>query len=118
MITVDAAADELTAALKAIDGYRGYALGDGQIDPPAWVVGPPLLDFEAFGPEPTQATFTVFVVVPFDDRAPERMYRAIAPFTEAIDGVTDAVVRNASPGIYVAGAQELPCYSISVEFSI
>ena len=118
MKTVDQAADDLTAALNTIDSYRGYALGDGQIAPPAWVIGPPLLEFESPFPEPTQATFTVFVVFAMDERAPERMYRAVAPFVEAIDGVTDAVVRTALPGVYGAGAQDLPCYSISVEVSL
>lgn len=118
MSTVDEAADSLTTALAAVPGFRQYALGDGQIDPPAWVLGPPLLDFASPFPEPTQATFTVFVVAPLDERAPERMYRAVQPFVEAIDGVTDAVVRNAVPSMYLAGSQDLPCYSLSVEVSL
>lgn len=118
MKAVDEAADDLAAALKQIDGYRGYGFGDDQIAPPGWVIGPPLLAFESPCPEPTQATFTVFVIFTFDDRAPERMYRAVAPFVEAIDGVTNAVTRSASPTAYPAGAQDLPCYSISVEFSL
>lgn len=118
MKTVDEVADELTAALRTIAGYRGYALGDGQIAAPAWVIGPPQLEFESPCPEPTQATFLVFVVVALDERAPERLYRAVAPFVEAIDGVTNAVVRSALPGVYSAGNQDLPCYSVSVEFGL
>lgn len=114
---VQDAALALEAALKTVAGLRVYRLGEN-IDPPGIVVGPPRLDWTAYCAAPTEATFAVFVMVGMDDKALERLWQYVPPVSEAVDAVTNAAVRSATPGIYTSGTSDLPCYTLSVEFSL
>jgi hypothetical protein len=114
---VQDAAMALETALKTLPGFRLYRLGEN-IDPPGIVVGPPKLDWTSFCGDPTEATFSVFLIEAMDDRSLERLWEHVAPVSVAVDSVQDAVVRSATPGIYEAGATKLPCYVLSVEVSL
>lgn len=115
---VEAAAQDLETALRGVEGLRYYALGDAQVDPPAVVLGAPALAWEAYALAPTTATFPVFLVTALDDRALERLFAFLVPVAEALDAVADAAVQTANPGTYVAGTQELPCYTLNVEVAL
>jgi hypothetical protein len=117
MIDLQAVLDEITSTLKTVEGVRFYDEGDN-IDPPAVLVSPPTLDWEGYCPQPTSATIQVFLVVGQNDRALPQMLKYISPVSDALDGVTDAVVRTAIPTIFRVGSTDLPCYAISVEISL
>ncbi len=114
---VQAAAQDLETALSGVEGLRYYPLGSN-VDPPGLVMGPPALTWEAYCLTPTTATFPVFLVTALDDRALEQLFQYVVPVSEALEAVTDAAVQNASPGTYLAGTQELPCYTLSVEVAL
>lgn len=107
----------LEAALKGVGGLRYFPLG-ANVDPPGLVLGPPMLERRANCFEWTDATFSVFIVVGMDDRALERLQQFVTPVADALDAITDAVVRTATPGVYNSGSQDLPCYTLNVEVSL
>jgi len=117
MIDLQAVLDEITDALKTVEGVRFYDYSDN-IDPPAVLVSPPTLDWEAYASQPTTATVQVFLVVSQNDRALPQMLKYIEPVSDALDSVTNAVVQTAIPTIFQAGNSDLPCYAISVEISL
>jgi hypothetical protein len=117
MIDLQAVLDEIVTALKTVDGVRFYDYGDN-IDPPAVLVSPPSLDWEGYAAQPTSATIQVFLVVAQNDRALPQMLKYLPSVSDALDAVTDAVVRTATPTIFQAGSTDLPCYAISVEISL
>jgi len=117
MRTVLEAGRQLEAALKTVDKLRLHTLSDS-IDPPALLIGAPQLTWDGYGSAPAAATFPVFVIVGMDDRALERLWEFVAPVAAAVDTVEDAVVQSADPGTFPSGAQDLPCYSLSVEVSL
>lgn len=123
---VEVAAAELAQAIRAKLGQVFLVTTDpgGMTNPPAVVVGPPLLTWEAFGSlrgnsPPTSATFTVFVVEQMDEYAVSNLWSHALQVTQVIeDDVLSAVVTTAAPGLFAANGQELPCYSITVEMSL
>lgn len=118
MSPVVEAADALRAALAAVDGVRFYRDLSASLDPPAALLGPPRLTWEALCPEPTSATFLVYLVVTADDRSVERLWDLIEAVTLALDEVTDAVVMEANPSTWPSGATELPAYEITVDYAL
>ena len=114
MATVAQAFDELRGALGAVDGVRGYLLGEKTVDPPATVLVPPRLEWLARGGEPTEAVFGVPLIVPADDRAASRLITLLPRVIAAIEGLDDAVVRNADAGTFL----DLPAYLIQVEYAL
>lgn len=117
-MTVKEAAEALEAALGAIEGARVYRELGATLDPPALVLGPPALSWEAVCREPTAATFIVHVVEAADERALERLWLLVPQVAEAIDSVLDASVRRADPGTYPTGGSELPSYSVQVDVAL
>ncbi|MGW3992220.1 hypothetical protein ACWEF6_01915 [Amycolatopsis sp. NPDC004772] len=117
MSLVREAADLLEMTLKAIPN-----LWVSQ-DPTAVVQGttgaviaPPTVDWLAFCREPTGCTFTVHLVVPFDQYATGRLYDLVEPVAEAIENADPAfVVTNAAPGLLQQGGSQLPTYALTVE---
>lgn len=108
---------ELVAALTGLQphGIRYTALGD-DVDPPAAVVGPPLLNWESYSAEPTSARYLVYLIVGADERAIDRLLDLMPLVTEAIESVPDASVTLATPTVWPAG--ELPCYELTVEATL
>ena len=109
--------DDLTTALKAVDGVRYYDYGDN-IDPPAVLVSPPTIDWEGYAPQPTTATIQVFLVVGQNDRALPQLLKYLPLVSDAVDSVENAVCSTATPTIFQVGSTDLPCYAISVDISL
>ena len=117
-MTVATAHEALSTALETVEGLRVFRVPGAVLDPPAALVGPPLLSFGGPDSDPIGARWVVIVAVNFDDRAFPNLWELIPQVTAAIESQTDAVVSQASPGTWQNGAISLPCYEISVETSL
>lgn len=117
-MSIAAVVDDLREALETVDGVRVYTDPGAVLDPPAIVIGPPRLDWETGSPEPTTARLLVIVAVTADDRALPRLWALVPQVAAAIEDVVDAVVLSASPGSWMAGGADLPCYEITTEVSL
>lgn len=118
MSAVKDAVAALNTALKGVEQVRLHADPGAAINPPATVVGPPSLTWDALAVWPTAARFLVYVVVAADQRALERLWDLVPVVAEAIDGLEDAVVVRADPGTYQTSGGELPCYQIQVDYAL
>ncbi len=119
MNPVQEAVELLRAALEGVVGVRHYRLMSGPVDPPASVLAPPALQWNALGPDPTEATFRVALVVARDDRTVDQLIALYPLVVEALDGLDARVqVRSAEPGVYPAGGVELPAYLFDVDVSL
>lgn len=119
MTNIREAADALETALKTVPGIRVYQ------DPGATVQGttsaviaPPSVVWGAFRAEPTEATFIVHLVVPFDQYATARLYDLVEPAVAAIENDPAFAVTSASPGLLQQGGSQLPTYALTVEASL
>lgn len=109
----------LVEALATVEGARGYDDPGANLDPPATIVGPPLLEYAgAPGPDPVNGKFLVVLAVVSDERAMVRLWELLPRVIDAIESVGPAVVGQASPGTWRTGATDLPCYEIQVEMSL
>ena len=115
--SVTAATEAIGAALSGVTGVRFYRQLGGSVDPPATVLPPPRLRWEAFSPEPTEATFTVGLVVDRTGREVEQLEALLQPVVSALES-PDAVVTAADLGSYPAGGVELPAYLITLEVAL
>jgi hypothetical protein len=118
MSNVATAANSLEAALKTVEGLRVIRDPGGQVDPPAAVLGAPRLTWESMCADPTAATFPVWVLTTFDERAVERLWDLVVEVAEAIDTELQASVTTADPDVFSLGGQELPAYRINVEVAL
>jgi len=90
-----------------------------EAEPPAVVIGPPALDFQAQTRSATSADVEVFVVVDVSEGSLDQLYRLAPAVAAAIDEhVENGVVTGARPGLYPLGTRELPAYSISVSIDL
>lgn len=119
MSLIREAADALEVALKTVPGLRVYT------DPGAAVTGtqgviiaPPIVSWGAYRKEPTECTFIVHLVVPFDQYATSRLYDLVEPVQVAIELVPDFAVTDASPGMLPQGGSQLPTYALTVEVGL
>jgi hypothetical protein len=117
-MTIATAHEALSVALETVQGLRVERDPGAVLDPPAAIVGPPMLTFGGPSSDPVGARWVVIVVVNFDDRAFPALWELIPQVTAAIESLTDAVVVDASPGTWQNGAISLPCYEISAEMSL
>lgn len=118
MSVVTQAAENLEAALKTVPDLRVYRDLSATVDPPAAVVGVPRLTWEKYCDGPSSATFLIYVFVPFDDRAVERLWELAIDAANAIDTVRQAVVTEASPGVFKSGGVDLPVYELTTEYAL
>lgn len=121
MSTVAEATAALTAALKAIDSTHRLMVQEpgATIQPPSLVVSAlPSLTWEAYCVEPTSATYLVWLIVPLDERAPERLRTLLGPVVEALHSVPDASVTRADGMPYLANGSELPSYELTVQVAL
>lgn len=118
MTLVSDAAEALEAALRTVPGLRVYTDVGAAIDPPGAVVGPPSLTWGSVCAEPSSATFLVAVVVAMDDRAMPRLWELVPQVATALETVSDAVVRRATPDVWTSGTANLPSYAVFVEMSL
>lgn len=117
-MSVQESAELIEQALNTVEGARVYRDPSARVDPPGLVMGPPLLQWDAFSHEPTRATWTVYAVASMSDRALERLWEFVPRVAAAADEVVDAVVTRASPGLFTAGTTSLPCYDIEIEVAL
>lgn len=118
-MSVTEAYDALAVVLDQLEEVRYYADPAAQLDPPAAIVGPPVLAYAgAAGADPVNGQFVVLLVVAQDDRSLPRLWSLLPSVVGAIESVPDAVVTKAAPGTWRTGGVDLPCYEISVEMSL
>lgn len=120
MSTVAEAAAALRDALTTVEGVRPYTDIGGNLDPPAAIVGPPVLGWGAFAGQVTSARFTVWIVVKADEMAQERLWQLVPAVAEAIEAeIPDAAVQAgptaAVPATFPTSSSELPGYQLTVE---
>jgi hypothetical protein len=119
---VNAAAEALEALYAALQGVEGLRVVRGvglQADPPAVVVPPPNLTWNAMGDEPTDATFTVALLVSFNDRITEELLKWQPLVVAALQTVDNTVVTTAVLGSWPAGGgTDLPAYLITTEVGL
>lgn len=118
MSTIIERLDGLSATLRGLEGIRYYSDRGAAIDPPAVVLGPPLLRWETGCPEPTSATLLVIVAVPKDERAVPRLMELVPRVAAAVDALPWATVSRAVPGALQVGGDELPAYEIESEVDL
>ena len=106
----------LEATLRTVEGVR-VVLDMGQaVDPPALVLVPPTLTYDAYFPGPTEGSFRVPLVVAGDDRAIEALERLLPLVEQAVHASEDAALTGAEPGTW--GSPPLPCYLLTIEVSV
>lgn len=116
--SVTAVTDAIGAALSGVTGVRFYRQLGGSVDPPATVVPPPHLKWNGMQHEPTEATFTVGLIVDRTGREVEQLEALLQPVVTALDVLQDVVVTAADLGSYPAGGVELPAYLITLEVAL
>lgn len=109
---------ELVAALRTVGGARYHEDLGATVNPPASILGPPSFMWETGVPFPTSARFLVYVIVAFGPRAVEQLVELVPIVAVAIEGLTDAVMIRADPGVYPSGGVDLPAYELQVEVSL
>lgn len=112
--------EQLADALRGVEGVRYYSDPAGLADPPASVLGPAELSWDAAGclDGPTSATIRVYVLHARDDRAAERLPDLTVLVAAALDELPIAAVQRADPGVFNVGGQDLPSYEITVEVDL
>lgn len=116
--SVTEATDAIGAALSSVTGVRYYRQLGGSLDPPATVLPPPRLSWGGMGSEPTEATWTVGLIVDRTGREAEQLEALLQPVVDALENLHDVVVTTADLGSYPAGGVELPAYLITIEVAL
>jgi hypothetical protein len=116
--SVAAAAETIGQALAGVVGVRYYRQLGGALDPPATVLPPPRLSWGGYGSDPTEAVFTVGLIVDRTDRVVDQLETLLPLVTAALDALTDVAVTSADLGSYPAGGVELPAYLITLEVAL
>lgn len=106
----------LTELLRTVEGVRVVSDVGQTVDPPALVIVPPTLTYDAYFPGPTDASFQVPLVVAADDRAIENLERLLPLVEQAVHGSTNAALTGAEPGNW--GTPPLPCYLLTIEVTV
>lgn len=119
-MNVAQAALELQVALKTVRDMRVHTDLAATVDPPALVIGPPALTWAGHGDGPNLATFIVYVIVPADERAPERLWELVPTVAAALENYPDAdiTVSQANPGRWPGGGGDLPAYEVITEVAL
>lgn len=122
LATVKEAATTLETKLKELG--RPVLRDPGQrVDPPALILGPPGLGWSGYcGPAPTTARFSVWIVVPADGHALERLWELVPQVAAKVEELVDAtladVERAAQPATFPSGGVELPAYEVQVDYAL
>lgn len=119
MSTISEAAQALIDALATVEDLRVISDGTSALDPPCALLGPPQIDWTTYGRGPSQATFTVLLAVPANDRATESLWQLVETVADAIQSTVNAVVRSAFPvSVTVSQGADLPAYQLQTEVSL
>lgn len=119
---MSATQDALNALYTALEGVEGLRVVRGvglQVDPPAVVIPPPNLTWNALGNDPTDATFSVGLLVANNDRISEQLLQWAPLVVAALQTVDNTVVTTAVLGSWPAGGgTDLPAYLINTEVGL
>jgi hypothetical protein len=116
---VKAAAVALEAAVATVDGLRVFRDPGAAVDGPTAILGAPALTWEVVCREPTSARWTVFVVVPNNERAVEMLWDLVPAVVGAVEEHTAGVVTRADPGSFPPGDEGvLPAYLVQVDIPL
>ncbi|MEV6879113.1 hypothetical protein [Amycolatopsis sp. NPDC051128] len=122
MTQIEDAAAALKAALATVEQLDGriYENPGATVTGVSAVVTPPTLEWGSFGrgAGPTEATFVVHLVVPFDEYATDRLYPLVEPMRDAIEADPLFTVASASPGLLQQGGTQLPTYAFTVDVGL
>jgi len=115
--------EEVERALKALGDADVRRDVGAAVDPPAYVIGPPSLRWEAIGSASSVGSSSmrvfVYVIEVADELAVERLWTRVPAVGAAIDEhVLDAVVISAEPDTFITGQTQLPCYRVELEMSL
>ncbi|WP_329069009.1 hypothetical protein [Amycolatopsis sp. NBC_01480] len=117
--SMQAAAAALDTALSTVDGLRVYQDPGATVQGTGAVITPPTVTWGSYGGSaPTEASFVVHLVVPFDQYATARLYELVEPVVAAIEGDALFAVAAASPGLLQQGGTQLPTYAITVDVGL
>lgn len=107
----------LTATLQTVPDVQVLVdVGQTVLNPPSLVLPPPTLAYDVYGPQPTEATFKVALVVRADDRAVDKLLALLPAVAQAVHDSDDAALTAAEPGSW--GSPPLPCYLLTIEVSV
>lgn len=120
-MSVRDAADALAAAVATAD-VRVYRDPGAAVDPPAVIVGPPTLGWEAFAAAPTTARFPLWVVVAASEFALPALWELVPRVAAAAEAMVSASLLDgpaaATPTTYHSGGVELPAYEMTIEVAL
>lgn len=115
---IEQALDGVYGVLQVVEGVRPYRDRGAPVDPPAVVLGAPVLRWESACPDPTSAGLLVIVAVPKDERALPRLLELVPRVVAAVDSLAYVSVGRALPGALPVGGDELPAYEIEMEVNL
>jgi hypothetical protein len=121
MTSIQDAVAALKTALLTVDALdkRVYEDPGTTVTGVGVVITPPTVAWDSFGQStPTEATFVVHLVVPFDQYATARLYELVEPVRNAIEADPLFAVASASPGLLQQGGTQLPTYALTVDVGL
>lgn len=118
MTSVREAVDGLQTALETVPDLGVYQDPGATVQGTGAVITPPSVVWGAYRSEPTEATFIVHLVVPFDEYATARLYDLVEPVQAAIEADPMFAVTSATPGLLQQGGTQLPTYALTVEVGL
>lgn len=108
-------AEGLAEACATVTDIVAYSELGEDIDPPAAIVGPPLLRFDGYNVGPSEVEFTIYVVVGSRVKALSALGKLVTAVQEAVhEHVVWATVEDANPTTFPVGNQLMPAYEIRV----
>ena len=117
-MSVQQALEDLYSALGRVEGVRPHRGLGVVISPPASVVSLPTLERGSRSTEPTNATFTVALIVAVSERAGEELLRLEQLVVDEIDTLPNVSVGTSAPGSWPVSGVDLPAYLIPVEVAV
>lgn len=106
----------LIATLSTVGVGVVTDVGQSVIDPPALVIVPPTLTYDAYCPGPTAATFQVPLIVRQDEGSVEALEVLLPAVEQAVHESQDAALTRAEPGSW--GSPPLPCFLLTIEVAV
>lgn len=110
--------DKVILKLKAEGFTRVHAIGEALTDPPAVVLGVPVMQWSGPDHDPIEFTWPIAVVVPANDEAAMALLDLTPRVGAALDTIAEISVTRADPGIWTDGGTPLPCYEITCEVNL
>lgn len=105
--------DELAGVLRKHPTARLYDDPGAAIDPPAILLVPPELEWSTSSPEPTSASFDLYVIVPQSATAARELMPLVESVVALVEPVADAV-----EAVPTALDGKLPAYLVTVEMEL